>query len=173
MNQIVKDTLEWLKASGQKVNSKEELLKKVDDVREWVLEEIREFKEAVEKDDKWGQANAVVDGHWILTNLAHFAGLTEQEIEDETALVKTSNFSKFCFTREEAQESVTMYAEGTHPNKIGDKIAVVYKSTGNPAYPFVLLRASDGKILKSHKFQDVDVIKKMYTNAVESSNPSY
>lgn len=171
MNQIVKDTLEWLKASGQKVNSKEELLSKIDDVEKWALEEIREFREAVEKDDKWGQANAVVDAHWILTNLAHFAGLTSDEIDNEGVLVRASNFSKFCFTREEAQESVTMYAEGTHPNKLGDKITVIYKATGNKAYPFVLLRASDGKILKSHKFQDVDVIKKL--QAIESASPSY
>lgn len=155
MNTIVRDTLEWMQASGTRVKSKEEFKAKMKKIRAWLEEEVKEFEDAMLSDDKPGMLNAVVDAKWILNNLSYHAGLTHEEINEEAEKVRLSNFSKYCHNREEAQESVRLYEEGIHPNKMGQKIRVIYKLTGNKEYPYVLLR-TDGKILKSHKFKDVD-----------------
>jgi len=157
---ITKDVLEWKAASGTKVNNKAELLEKLKEIKGWLDEEFNEFVEAVENDDVEGQYNAVIDGHWILDNLSHYSKLSLEKLEEEANLVKLSNYTKYCQTQEEALESVRLYADGLHPNKMGVKIGVIYRMTNVPEYPFVLLRASDAKILKSHKFKDVDEIRK-------------
>lgn len=156
MSSIVEDTLEWLSAAGVESESGANLVHAAIRVQSWTNEEIVEFIEAAHKNDRLGMKNAIVDAQWIINNLAKFAGFSVEEIQEEAEAVRKSNFSKFCKTREEAQESVRMYADGTHPNKLGSKIITIYRTTGNEKYPYVLLRADDSKILKSHNFKDVE-----------------
>lgn len=156
MSSIVKDTLEWLSAAGVQSESGPNLALCADKVEKWTIEEVREFKQAALANDVEGMLDAIVDAQWIINNLAKFAGFSIEQVQTKAEAVRKSNFSKFCKTREEAQQSVAMYAEGTHPNKLGEKITTIYRTTGNEKYPYVLLRADDGKILKSHNFKDVE-----------------
>lgn len=156
MSSIVKDTLEWLTAAGVESETGANLALCADKVEKWTIEEIREFKQAALANDVEGMLDAIVDAQWIVNNLAKFAGFSAEQVQAKAEAVRKSNFSKFCKTRDEAQESVRMYADGTHPNKLGEKIVTIYRTTGNEQYPYVLLRADDSKILKSHNFKDVE-----------------
>ena len=77
------------------------------------------------------------------------------ELQKEFDKVEKSNFSKYCKTFEEAQETVNAYANGTHPNKLGEIIETYIVSTKYTEYPFVVKR-KDGKVLKSINFKDVN-----------------
>lgn len=156
-NAIIEQSLGWLTAV-KKPLPKEETLRMIDTVKGWLDEEIEEFRAAVIADDVDEQANAIVDAMWITNNLAFFAGLSAERLATEGMLVSMSNYTKFCMDEEEAIQSVKMYANGTHPNKLGKKIETQYLSTGNPAYPYYIATL-DGKIFKSYKFKDVDVIR--------------
>lgn len=153
---MINDCCVWLSSVTSPCETKEELVNKVEDVRSWVTEEINEFAHAVINNDKREQLNAVVDAIWILSNLAFFAGLKIEDINKEAELVKLSNFSKFCKSEQEAIDTVNMYKEGTHPNKLGIKWFTYYKPTGNPEYPFAIFKVSDDKILKSINFVDTN-----------------
>ena len=100
--------------------------------------------------------NALIDCNSILNMYQNYLGYTSDSFFTEANKVRTSNFSKFCKTELEAQQSVVAYAKGTHPNKVGSILDVYYKETGNPNYPFALFQKSDNKILKSINFKDVD-----------------
>lgn len=94
--------------------------------------------------------DASADLRVVLGNLIHFSGLRTVFNEDLDEVMK-SNFSKFCSTEEEAQETVALYGRGEHPNKMSEKIECIYE----PVEEFFIIRKKDdGKILKSFKFKD-------------------
>jgi len=159
MNQILEDVTEWLSCVQEPCKSKEELIAKAKNVKEWVIEELDEFIEATENNDESEQLNAIVDAGWIIFNLVQMAGFTPIQIQQEAILVRESNFSKFCKTKEEAEESSLAYFKGIHPNKLGVFINTYVKETGNEEYPYVVLKCSDHKILKSINFKDVADLK--------------
>lgn len=159
MNQILNDVTEWLSCVQEPCKTKEELIAKAKNVKDWVIEELDEFIEATENNDISEQYNAIVDSLWILGNLVQMSGFTPSQIQKEAELVRESNFSKFCKTFEEAQESSLAYYEGTHPNKLGISIHTYVKETGNEEYPYVVLKSKDHKILKSINFKDVSDLK--------------
>ncbi len=67
--------------------------------------------------------------------------------------VMDSNFSKFCTSQDEADKTVEAYANGTHPNKNGEKIKCYHVKVGDY---WIVKRVEDGKILKSINFKEVD-----------------
>ena len=113
-----------------------------------VEEEFQELKEGIKNKDKKEVINALVDTFWTLLNCSYFSNITVEELQQEFDKVEKSNFSKYCKTFEEAQETVNAYANGTHPNKLGEIIETYIVSTKYTEYPFVVKR-KDGKILKS------------------------
>lgn len=159
MNQILEDVTEWLSCVQEPCKSKEELIAKAKNVKDWVIEELDEFIEATENNDVSEQLNAIVDSLWILGNLIQMGGFSMSDIRQEAELVCESNFSKFCKTYIEAEESVNAYASGKHPNKLGVKINTYIKYTDNEEHPYVVLKSSDHKILKSINFKDVADLK--------------
>lgn len=94
--------------------------------------------------------DACADMRVVMGNLIHFSGINSQFDEDFSEVMK-SNFSKFCTTVEEADESVKAYGSGTHPNKMGDKIECYHEEVQGF---WIVKRKSDSKILKSVKFQE-------------------
>ena len=159
VNQILEDVTEWLSCVQEPCKTKEELIAKAKNVKDWVIEEIDEFIEATENNDTSEQLNAIADAGWIIFNLVQMAGFTPSQIQKEAELVRESNFSKFCKNIKEAEDSVLAYASGTHPNKLGVKIETYVKETRNEEYPYVVLKSSDHKILKSINFKDVADLK--------------
>ena len=94
--------------------------------------------------------DACADMRVVMGNLIHFAGIQEQ-FEKDFNEVMDSNFSKFCETEEEADKSVEAYANGTHPNKMGDVIECYHEKVGNY---WIIKRKSDNKVLKSIGFRE-------------------
>lgn len=94
--------------------------------------------------------DACADLRVVMGNLIHFAGIQEK-FEEDFNEVMDSNFSKFCTTEEEADESVEAYANGTHPNKMGELIECYHVKVGKY---WIVKRKKDNKVLKSIKFRD-------------------
>ena len=92
--------------------------------------------------------DACADMRVVMGNLIHFAGIQDKFNEDFNE-VMDSNFSKFCTTEEQAQESVDAYAAGTHPNKMGDVIECYSEKVGDY---WIIKRKKDKKVLKSIGF---------------------
>ncbi len=118
-----------------------------------VEEEKNELKEALEAKDKKAVTDAVVDIIWMALNSAAACGITYYELVDYMVDVEESNYSKFCDTEEQAKETVRLYKEGLHPDKIGVKIATIYKKIGDK---YVIFREEDGKILKSKDYHNLN-----------------
>jgi predicted HAD superfamily Cof-like phosphohydrolase len=96
--------------------------------------------------------DACADLRVVMGNLIHFAGINEQYEKDFND-VMDSNFSKFCTSQDEADKTVEAYANGTHPNKNGEKIKCYHVKVGDY---WIVKRVEDGKILKSINFKEVD-----------------
>jgi len=79
-----------------------------------------------------------VDLQWVHANMILMAGI-QDNYDDFFQKVADSNFSKFCMTEEEAKQSVEYYSQTK-------SIQAEYKKVDNY---YVILRKSDGKILKS------------------------
>jgi len=94
--------------------------------------------------------DACADMRVVMGNLIHFAGLREKFDEDFSEVMK-SNFSKYCEKEEDAIETVRLYSEGIHPNKMGEKIETYYEKVDDF---FIIKKKADGKILKSLNFQE-------------------
>ena len=94
--------------------------------------------------------DACADMRVVMGNLIHFSGLRTVYVEDFEE-VMNSNFSKYCTNEEEAKESVRLYAEGKHPNKMGEKIETYFEKVD--AF-YIIKKKDDNKILKSYKFRE-------------------
>lgn len=94
--------------------------------------------------------DACADLRVVMGNLIHFSGLRERFNEDFEEVMK-SNFSKYCKTEEEAAETVKLYSEGTHPNKMGEKIDTFYEKVGDY---YIIKNKETKKILKSVNFKE-------------------
>ena len=96
------------------------------------------------KDTRSDIVDALVDMEWVKTNVLYFLGIPIEEYQAQFDKVTNANFTKFCHTEKEAMETVETY------NQIG--VGTYYQPTGNANYPFVVLRWSDNKIMKSINF---------------------
>lgn len=94
--------------------------------------------------------DACADMRVVMGNLIHFSGLREKFDEDFSD-VMISNFSKYCTKEEDAIETVRLYSEGTHPNKMGEKIETYYEKVDEY---FIIKKKEGGKILKSLHYQE-------------------
>lgn len=97
--------------------------------------------------------DACADLRVVLGNLIHFAGIQDQ-FDKDFSEVMDSNFSKFCTTEQEAKASVDAYAQGTHPNKMGEVIECYHEKVGDY---WIIKRKSDDKVLKSINFKDAEL----------------
>lgn len=94
--------------------------------------------------------DACADMRVVMGNLIHFAGLKEKFDEDFEEVMK-SNFSKYCIYEKDAIETVRLYAEGIHPNKMGEKIDTYYEKVDEY---FIIKKKEGGKILKSLYYKE-------------------
>jgi NTP pyrophosphatase (non-canonical NTP hydrolase) len=122
-------------------------------IRKWINEELDEFEDALEKNNKQEMYDAVIDAVTFLANIPYFYDLDIEELSKVADAVNQSNWSKFCKTEQEAIDTVEAYANGTHPNKIGEKIKTYY--TYADKY-FIIKKVLDNKIVKSINFIDTE-----------------
>ena len=150
MKQITETIYEWLRIAGLKFGD----VTKIPLAISLVQEEFDEMKEALEKNDRDELLDSIADLEFVIHNIAWFYGLTVEEIEKKYNQVVASNYSKFCQTKEEAQQAVVAYAMGLHPSKPDENIATHVVETGNAKYPFVVKNLKTGKLLKGLGYKD-------------------
>ena len=100
-----------------------------------------------------GLRDSCADQEFILTNLLHFGGLIDTFFSDLDA-VMVSNYSKYCETEIEAEETCDAYENGTHPNKYGQ---VIYADYREEKGIFIVFNSENGKILKSINYQEPNI----------------
>ena len=145
------DTIfEWLKVAGEQHGN----TTKIPLAISLVQEEFDEMKEAIQNKDKNELLDSFADLMFTTCNVLFYSGITPQEANKKFEQVVASNYSKFCQTREEAQEAVIEYVKGTHPSKKGISIPTHVVETGNSAYPFVVKNLENGKLLKGLAYKD-------------------
>jgi len=113
-----------------------------------IINSLEEKERGRKEGDLTELRDACADLRVVMGNLIHFAGIQDKFNEDFSE-VMDSNFSKFCSTEEQAQESVEAYAKGTHPNKMGDVIECYHEKVGEY---WIIKRKNDNKVLKSIDF---------------------
>lgn len=152
---IIENTYEFIHTGypTQKLD-KEALKQRLNKLKEDCAEEIDEFIEALDKDDKNEMIDACCDLLTFATNMPIHAGISVEELVNYGQAVHRSNMTKFCKTKQEAESTQTLYASGTHPNKFGEVVASEVKETGNPEWPYMVVTPGGGKILKSLNFRD-------------------
>lgn len=116
-----------------------------------ITEELSELKEAFETNNTKEITDAGVDLIWVTMSAMISSGITIDDFKKYAKAVEISNFSKFCDNLEDVKDTIQMYAEGKHPDKIGAKIQATFEY--NPLHGcYTILRRSDGKVLKSYKY---------------------
>lgn len=148
------EIITWLQTAGVKPvsfdNKNEESIKKFELLKSFILEEFEELKEAFNNNDKQEFNDALVDLIWMIMNGVAFFDLEDIFFKKADQILK-SNQSKFCFTKEVAEETVRLYREGLHPTKKGEKIITYYEKIGKF---YVVKRQEDDKILKSMYYKE-------------------
>lgn len=132
--------------------SKEQFLEFLNTAKSVIENKLENVENKKEEGDVDELRDACADMRVVMGNLIHFSGLKEKFDEDFAEVMK-SNFSKFCEKEEDAQETVRLYAEGIHPNKMGTKINTFYDKVDNY---YVIKQQGTGKILKSMYFKEPD-----------------
>lgn len=150
LTQSIETIFQWLKTAGEQHGN----TTKIPLAISLVQEEFDEMKEAIQNKDKDELLDSYADLCVVLANVLFYSGITAQEANRKFEQVIASNYSKFCQTREEAQEAVDAYANGTHFTKKGICIPTHVVETGNSAYPFVVKNLENGKLLKGLAYKD-------------------
>lgn len=114
-------------------------------------EEFKELWQGLVTGDKKEIMDGGTDFLWVFANNLRFHGISLEEFLEYAKKVSESNWSKFCSTLEEAQETIDAYQEGRHPNKPGECINCYFTKVGDK---FVVYR-HDGKVMKSINFKEV------------------
>ena len=110
-------------------------------IYDFILEELDEYKEAYEKGDMVGIADAFGDIMYVLSAGILAFGVKDKfkEIYDE---IQASNMSNSCDTEEDAKQTcssiTTIKGIETHYEKVGDK--------------YIVYRSSDRKVQKNIKY---------------------
>jgi hypothetical protein len=176
----INTTYEWLEIAGKGVYPKDSSLLNLAPIL--VLEELTETVEAIGSDATDGYIKALKDSivrleskvhphkpdmrslrdgiadlYVTVTNIAYGSGIAVWGIERDYDRVMDSNFTKFCYTEEEAEATVQAYRNGTHPNKLGECIETQWKLSDEPdaeGRGVYIITSLAGKILKSINYEE-------------------
>lgn len=119
-----------------------------------IVEETEELRVALNRDlqDLTEIADACGDILWTTLRMCMIHGI---DVNYVMTRIYESNMSKFCHSEDEAKKTVTAYAEGTHPDKEGQKIDAYYVTVDNERY-YVVKRSDTNKVLKSINYVEPD-----------------
>lgn len=146
MDNTIQRILNWCKLAGieQKGDDKQFTLWK-----DLMNEELAETVQGFVFNDKQEQLDGLADLIWVTVNWAHMNNL---DLISMLKKVDESNYSKFCTTVEEAEETVKHYLNGTHWDKIGTHIDCDWHKVDN----YYIVKRVDGKILKSINYKPIN-----------------
>jgi CBS domain containing-hemolysin-like protein len=117
----MKKTIEWLNTANF---SKPDL----ENVIEWINSELNEIRDAEKAKDIEGIKDGIADAQIFLENLLYKYDIDPKDQKRYYNAVQKSNFSKYCKTEKEAIQTVNAYRNGTHPDKVGFIILMVFTS---------------------------------------------
>jgi NTP pyrophosphatase (non-canonical NTP hydrolase) len=149
---IIPAIRKWLMLSGTDKPDSPQLLSAEDKKfhASLIEEEVNELLHALRENDVTEICDGIFDSLWVINQLAMVQGMN---IYDILRAGIESNMSKFCKTEQEAIDTVTAYHNGTHSDKMGISINVIYEQVGEL---FVIKRYNDGKTMKSINFKQPD-----------------
>jgi len=153
---VVEQTYEWLAVAEKPLNNKQDKIDKLNKIKDWLIEEVNEGIAGLENDDENEIINSCADLLVVASNMPYYLGISLEALEIECNRVKLSNDTKYCKTLDEALQSKVAYSLGTHPNKYGTKIKTIIETSNSEEFPYIIKRESDGKLLKSYLFKDVN-----------------
>jgi NTP pyrophosphatase (non-canonical NTP hydrolase) len=142
----------WRRAMGLPSNNIENLnqVKRMELHRNLFLEEMHELLYGIDTKDLSEIKDGFADLIFVLVGMMDELGENPTRIMEA---VYESNMSKVCKSEQEAKQTVEAYANGSHPNKMGKKIAAYYEPVKG-SETFVVKRKSDDKVLKSVNFKE-------------------
>lgn len=152
---MVEKIIEWRKTSGIPTPDTQGFKLPQEDRLKLAIslvdEEFREFllcisKVKYEEEEVKQTIDALGDLLWVVISLGMEFNLDMEEVINR---IHKSNMSKFDFTEEDAKKTAAKYEEQ------GIDV-VVNKDILNKTSPYVTVRKSDNKILKSHNFIEPD-----------------
>ncbi len=111
-----------------------------------ISEELKELEEAIQKGDIVEAADALCDIQYVLSGAVLEFGLGEMFVKLFNE-VQSSNMSKACHTREEAEQTIQYY------KREKDTEAYFKEEDGK----FLVYRKSDNKTLKSVNYSPADL----------------
>lgn len=142
----IETVFSWLRTSGKTPNEADRVLS-----IDLIEEEYEELLENDSNNNRQGILDDCIDLFWVIGNLLYFEGFTQEEIENHIEKVRAQNWSKFDKTEEDANKTVEMYGNGTHPNKLGSIIKTYWDKVGEY---YIIKKVGDNKILKSHTYKE-------------------
>lgn len=146
MKKLIKQVQEFNNTAGQPKHSEIVPFQDLTDLKiGLVIEEINEFIEATETNNRVEMLDGILDLLVVTLGLADYFGFSSV-LSEGFDRVCASNMSKFCKTEEEAKASVERY-------KIVN-VETMYKKVGDF---YVIYRSSDRKILKGINYEAVNL----------------
>jgi len=142
MKKQIEIVYKWLQLTGNQFGNKEKLNLSID----LIDEEVKELKDANKEYNKFEIKDAIVDIFWVTLNNAYFNGISATELHDMFKSVFISNYSKFCKTLQEAENTIEAYKLGIHWDKMGEKIECIYELVKGL---YVVKNAKTKKVMKS------------------------
>jgi len=153
---MIRRVLNWLKLAKGSMPDKFTIPNK-DTIELWYRiqkEELDETYKALLEGNIAEVKDGIQDQRVVLGNLVYFCGYSIEDYENDFNKVMDSNFSKFCKSVGEAEETCDLYLMGQHPNLMGTKVECYYKKMLDY---YIILRKSDDKIMKSVGFQEAQI----------------
>ena len=132
----------WLELAGRKFNDKTRKNMSLTLVKE----EMKEFTKAVMAKDNQEIKDGFCDVIWTMINVMYDKGIPQEEVLAMIKAVEISNYSKFCTSEAEAEETCVKYNTGNHWDKPGVIIPTYYQQVGEY---YIVRRLEDDKIMKS------------------------
>lgn len=145
-NNIIQRILDWCKLAGIPQNGDDKQFNLWIDL---MKEELEETITATEDNNNEGILDGLADLIWITCNWAYMNNL---DLVSMLEKVDKSNYSKFCTSVEEAEETVKHYLNGTHWDKLGITIDCDWHKVDD----YYVVKREDGKILKSINYKPVN-----------------
>jgi NTP pyrophosphatase (non-canonical NTP hydrolase) len=116
-----------------------------------IREEVAELEDAVSKKDYIETADALTDILYVVYGMGARLGINLDKTFEE---VHINNMSKLCSSEEESIQTVNYYLENPHLGYLHPSYRLTPCGTR-----YVVYNTSTGKILKSYKYQSVDLAK--------------
>ena len=127
---------------------------------EQLFNSIKHVVSTINHNDIEMNTEEVPDALGDILYVAYGAGLTfGYDLQDYFDDIHESNMSKFAPTLEEANETVRLYANGSHPDKPGNVMSGLHVREVKPGAVYAIMNTATGKVLKYHKYRTVKDIR--------------